>query len=135
MDLGIFQVHHNIWHIKYRNHDTYFIRFNYGEIKDETDMSSIVVTPMTFTDHLMTSREFKESVSIFLGQFTTIGSRWGGMFEMMTEKIIQEAANFQFEWLLRANFSPFDLLDESTLIAASLYCLTLANEIYQVTIS
>ena len=98
-------------------------------------MSSIVVTSMILTDHLMTSREFKTSVSTFLGQFATIGSRWGGMFEMMTEKVLQEAANFQYSWLQRSNLCPIDRLDESTLIAASLCCLTLANEIYQVTIN
>ena len=85
------------------------------------------------TDRLMTPREFRSSITDFLQQFVTLGSRWVGEYEPITEFIIGQAAKFQLAWLQRANLAPADLLDESTMIASALYCLLLTNELNQVT--
>ena len=128
------ELHYGIWRFEDSSLDKVLIvTISYGDLSIDELWGDTIRRPIMPTDRLMTYQEFMLSMKIFLQQFATLSSRWGRMYEPITEQIIMDAATFQLFWFTRANLIPTDLLDESTLIAAALYCLVLTNDMSQVT--
>ena len=83
-------------------------------------------------DHAISPWEFRFSLQDFLRQFHSLGERWGWEFEPLTEEIIQSGAEWQQGCFLTSTLMPTHTHNEATVVAASLRCLVISNEIGQV---
>ena len=84
------------------------------------------------TDHAVSPWEFRFSVQDFLHQFHSLPNRWGREFEPLTESIISSSAQWQECCFLKSTLMPTYTHSEATVLAASLRCLVISNEIDQV---
>ena len=83
-------------------------------------------------DHAISPWEFRFSVQDFLQQFHSLPNRWGREFEPLTESIISSSAQWQECCFLKSTLIPTHTHSEATVLAASLRCLVISNEINQV---
>ena len=84
-------------------------------------------------DHAITPWEFRFSLQDFLQQFYSLRHRWGWEFEPLTELILASSASWQESCFLKSTLMPTHTRSEATVVAASLRCLVISNEISQVT--
>ena len=83
-------------------------------------------------DHAISPWEFRFSLQDFLQQFHSLEHRWGWEFEPLTEDIIYSSAQWQESCFLKSTLVPTHTHNEATIVAASLRCLVISNEINQV---
>ena len=83
------------------------------------------------SDHAITPWEFRFSLQDFLQQFYSLPHRWGWEFEHLTEDIICYSAQWQESYFLKSTLMPTNTHNEATVVAASLRCLVISNEITQ----
>lgn len=83
----------------------------------------------------MPYRDFIFTIEDFIFQFFTLESRWGRDLDPIPESNLMHAARFKLRWCKRSTLVPTDLLDESTMIAAALYCLVVTHNFVQITVN
>ena len=83
-------------------------------------------------DHAVSPWEFRFSVQDFLHQFHSLQNRWGREFEPLTESIISSSAQWQECCSLKSTLMPTHTHSEATVLAASLRCLVISNEVNQI---
>ena len=84
-------------------------------------------------DHAISPWEFRFSLQDFLQQFHSIHNRWGWEYEPLTEEIIDSSAQWQEKSFLTSTLMPTHTYNEATIVAASLRCLVISNEISHIT--
>ena len=86
-------------------------------------------------DHAISPWEFRFSLQDFLQQFHSIPTRWGWEYEPVAEEIIDSSAQWQEKFFVASTLMPTHIYNEATIVAASLRCLVISNEIGQITSS
>ena len=84
-------------------------------------------------DHAISPWELRFSLQDFLQQFHSIPSRWGWEYEPLTEEIIDSSAQWQEKSFAASTLMPTHTYNEATIVAASLRCLVISNEISHIT--
>ena len=84
-------------------------------------------------DHAISPWEFRFSLQDFLQQFHSIPTRWGWEYEPLTEEIIDSSAQWQEKFFVASTLMPTHTCNEATIVAASLRCLVISNEISHIT--
>ena len=82
--------------------------------------------------HATSPWEFRFSLQDFLQQFHSIPTRWGKWYEPLTEEIIDSSAQWQERFFVASTLMPTHTYNEATIVAGSLRCLVISNEISQV---
>jgi hypothetical protein len=72
-----------------------------------------------------------ESQSRFLAQFDTVSSRWGGMYEQMTEETLTKAAVYQAQLLAEERDSTLTDEEQSVILSA-LRCLVITRNVEEI---
>ena len=86
-------------------------------------------------DHAISPWKFRFSLQDFLQQFHSIPTRWGWEYEPVAEEIIDSSAQWQEKFFVASTLMPTHIHNEATIVAASLRCLVISNEINQITSS
>ena len=84
-------------------------------------------------DHAISPWEFRFALQDFLQQFHSISTRWGREYEPLTEEIIDCSAQWQEKYFVASTSMPTHTCNEATIVAASLRCLVISNEISHIT--
>lgn len=85
------------------------------------------------TNHAISPWEFRFSLLDFLRQFHSLRNRWGWEYELLTEEIIHSSAEWQEGNFLTSTLMPTHTHNEATVVAASLRCLAISNDISHIT--
>lgn len=112
---------------------TFKVKVSYEEGTTLAERAAFTIRDLSLpADHAVSPWEFRFYLQEFLLQFASIPQRWGWEYEPLTEDILKSSAQWQESYLFKSTMMPTHTYGEATVVAASLRCLVISQQISRV---